>query len=103
MKRLFPLLLIGCAGCAPTVAKTTPEASVPPTEESAGAQCNANPVQSFVGRPGDAATVAEIKAGSGASNVRRYATGSMLTQDFRVDRVNVEVDASGKIVKIGCG
>ncbi|PCD03049.1 hypothetical protein COC42_01070 [Sphingomonas spermidinifaciens] len=96
MIRLAPIALIALAACAPT---TEPATADPAT----GAQCDATPVQALVGQAGDAATVDRAKVGSGARTVRRYATGSALTMDFRPDRLNVEVDGGGKIVKLSCG
>ena len=96
MTRLAPVALIVLVACTPTPEPAT-------ADPATGAQCDATPVQALVGRPGDAPTVDRAKAGSGARTVRRYPTGSPLTMDFRSDRLNVEVDAAGKIVKLSCG
>lgn len=98
MIRLAPIALIACAACTPTPA---PEPTM--SDPATGAQCDATAVQSFVGQSGDAATVERAKAGSGARTVRRYESGAALTMDFRPDRLNVEVDGGGKIVKLSCG
>jgi hypothetical protein len=99
MIRLAPIALAACAACAPVQQATETPTATPPT----GPRCDATKVQSFVGRMGDPATVERAKAGAGAEAVRRYETGSVLTMDFRADRLNVEVDAGGRIVKLGCG
>jgi hypothetical protein len=71
-------------------------------EAPSGVQCDANAAQALVGRP--AAKVAgEAQRLSGARSVRRYTTGDMLTMDFRPDRLNVESDAAGNVVKFSCG
>lgn len=74
-------------------------------EQTGAAQpgrCDAQPVAGLVGQQADA-VIAQAQKLSGAATVRRYTTGDMLTMDFREDRLNVETDASGKVVKLSCG
>lgn len=96
MIRIAPVALLALAACTQTPAPAT-------ADPASGAQCDATSVQALIGRMGDAATVESAKAASGARTARRYETGSPLTMDFRPDRLNVEVDAAGKIVKLSCG
>ena len=96
MIRFVPVPLLALAACTQTPAPATADPAI-------GAQCDATPVQDRIGRMGDAATIESAKAVSGARTVRRYESGSALTMDFRPDRLNVEVDAGGKIVKLTCG
>lgn len=91
MKRIV-VLATALAGCA--TATGTP---------SALAACDAAAVQSLVGTPATAVVDAEVKRRAGAALVRRYATGAMLTMDYRADRLNIESDAAGTIVKLSCG
>ncbi|KQN93019.1 hypothetical protein ASE95_10575 [Sphingomonas sp. Leaf231] len=98
MKRAVALVaggLLTAAGCAkpalPVAGNVTP-----------GVQCDANAAQALVGRPA-AQVAAEAQRLSGARSVRRYATGDMLTMDFRPDRLNIETDAAGNVVKLSCG
>lgn len=67
-----------------------------------GTKCDANAAMALIGRPADEAT-AEAQRLSGAGAVRRYRTGDPVTMDFRADRLNVETDAAGTIVKLSCG
>ena len=86
-------LLVLVAACAP-------QPSV--TDGQARAGCDAVAVQQFVGQPADAAASEALRL-SGAKTLRRYVTGDMLTMDYRADRLNVESDANGRIVKLTCG
>jgi hypothetical protein len=75
--------------------------SVPAAIPATG-ECRADAVQQFVGQPADAVQ-AEALRQSGARVVRRYATGDMLTMDYRADRLNIETDAGGRVVRLTCG
>ncbi|KTT74639.1 I78 family peptidase inhibitor [Sphingomonas endophytica] len=89
------------AGCAPSSRPATP---VPPALPAAapGVQCDANSAQPLIGQPA-ATAIAEAQRRSGARTVRRYVTGAALTMDFRPDRLNVETDGGGTIVRLACG
>ncbi|MEG8040092.1 I78 family peptidase inhibitor [Sphingomonas sp. LR60] len=86
------LALGACAKPAAPVAEAT----------APGVQCDANAVQSLVGRMA-AEVTAEAQRLSGARSVRSYRSGDALTMDFRPDRLNVERDAGGRVVKFSCG
>ncbi|NIJ24959.1 hypothetical protein FHT01_002501 [Sphingomonas japonica] len=91
------MLLLGACTAAN---QQTP--SAPSDAEQAGAQCDAGAIQDLIGKPADA-FADDAKARSGAAAVRRYVTGSPVTMDFRADRLNVETDPTGTIVKLSCG
>lgn len=64
--------------------------------------CNAQAAQSLVGKP--RLTDEAAMQLTGAKTVRQIAPGSMVTQDFREDRVTVETDpASGLVTRATCG
>ena len=90
------MALVALAGCAPKVA--APVAG----GEALGTRCDASAAAALVGRTADVAT-AEAQRLSGARTSRRYAIGDALTMDYRADRLNVETDARGMIVKLSCG
>jgi len=95
------VVLVVLAGCAPKMA--APVAATPAAgAEAPGTRCDAGVAAALVGRQADA-SVAEAQRLSGARTVRRYATGDALTMDYRADRLNVETDARGTIVKLSCG
>lgn len=96
MMRIAPFSLLPLlAACA---AQESPPAAMP----APGTQCDANAAMKLLGQPADTGT-AEAKRLSGARSVRRYRSGSPITMDFRPDRLNVETDAAGTIVKLSCG
>lgn len=88
-------LLLGCTTAQPTdvPAKVTPRP---------GRGCDANAIQDLVGKPADA-NQAEAQRRAGASDTRRYESGSAVTMDHRADRLNIEIDSAGMIAKLSCG
>jgi hypothetical protein len=40
---------------------------------------------------------------SGAKNIRWIAPGMAVTQDYREDRLNLDTDEKGKIIRAHCG
>ncbi len=76
-------------------------ACAPPTTTDTGASkdtCGAVPLQNLVGSP--ATLVTSLKR---ENPVRVIAPGQMVTLDYRSERINVETDAKGNVVRITCG
>jgi hypothetical protein len=96
--------LLTLAACAPIAAQDPPpQDPTPAGPEQATAACNAEAAQSFVGRmPGDA-TVRAAQTASGADSVRVIPHDGMVTLDYREDRLNLQLDESGRIAVVSCG
>ncbi|MDV3456462.1 I78 family peptidase inhibitor [Sphingomonas sp. HF-S4] len=90
----LPALALATIGCTQTP---------PPGAEVPGVECNAAKLGTLVGKTRSAAVEAEALKLSGAKTVRWLAPDSAATMDFRVDRLNLYTDASGKITRSGCG
>jgi hypothetical protein len=86
------------AACA-TQASSPP----PPPGDGASGACNVEPAQSGVGQPYADALGAELQAKAGAKVLRVIRPGQAVTMDFRDDRLNVELDAAGKVKRVSCG
>lgn len=99
IRMLIPALALGA--CTPT-AQQAADPATPSDAQQAGAQCDAGAIQDLIGQNAEAVTN-DAKTRSGAETVRRYTTGSPVTMDFRPDRLNIETDAAGVVVKLGCG
>ena len=108
--RITPLLL-----CAPLLALTacaTPTAPAsPPSPAPApampppalGGECNAANAQFAVGRSVDAALQDDARQRSGARTVRVIRPGDAVTMDYSTQRLNLELDAAGKVARARCG
>ncbi|MYL98037.1 hypothetical protein GR702_09660 [Novosphingobium sp. FGD1] len=91
---LLAMALGACTGAQP-------EASLPapPMEEPA---CGADQLGSYLGRKATDEVIAAIQAWRGKSPVRVLKPGSVMTMDYRPDRLNIEVDAQGTITRFRC-
>ena len=79
--------------------QSDPPHAIPP----APGKCSAANLDGLVGKMRSDATEAEAKAGSGATMIRWIRPGDMVTKDFREERLNLDVDAQGKITRAYCG
>ncbi|MHA7819982.1 MAG: I78 family peptidase inhibitor [Erythrobacter sp.] len=96
-------LLTGGAGTLALAACTASSAQLAPIENIGGGNCDAAPVQSYVGREATSPLGAAILEQSGAKSLRWGAPNSAWTMDFREDRVNVRYGQDTRITDITCG
>jgi peptidase inhibitor I78 family protein len=89
-----PVLLVACATAPaqPSVHGETP-----------GHTCSATGTDRFIGQRGTPEAGGAIKDVTKAAVLRWAPPDTMLTMDFRADRVTVRLDAEHKITKISCG
>ena len=64
--------------------------------------CSVSRAESFVGKPGDA-IAEDARIAAGAQTVRVIRPGQAVTMDYRADRLNLELDDSGILVRVRCG
>lgn len=97
------LALAACVHEGGSQGSSQPTQASAPTD-AAAAPCNAEPAQAFIGKQADEATIAATRDAAGAKgDVRVIKPGQPVTMDYRQDRLNVEVDDHGAIVRINCG
>jgi hypothetical protein len=88
------LMVSGCAATPPA------EAEVPAHN---GGNCHALPAQKLVGSPKSRAAGAEALRLSGARTLRWLAAGTIVTMEYRADRLNIHLDERNRISRINCG
>ena len=93
-------VLTGCSGYGQP-ASPSPEPA--PAAPAPVAECNAQPAQFAVGQNSTAAVMESARARSGAHMARILRPGQMVTKEFNAQRLNLEVDAAGRIVAVRCG
>ena len=94
----FLAMTMGCA----TVPPEPPEEDVP-TKEDPRFVCKAEPAQGLVGRTATTELGAEALRLTGAKTLRWIPEGSMVTMDYRPDRLNIELDGQNRMTRIRCG
>lgn len=72
-------------------------AACQPDQKPVPDNCGASGMQGLIGTP-----VAAAAFPSGGT-ARIYQEGAPLTKDYRLDRLNVEYDKAGTIIRIWCG
>ena len=109
------LAAFALAGCAPMndtppPTASTPEPTVPakpPAVEEPAPEpkmtCDATRASWAKGRIADEALVLRIKADTGSKGVRVIKPGQAVTMDYREDRVNIDVDDKGRVLRVRCG
>ncbi|MGO4736504.1 I78 family peptidase inhibitor [Bosea sp. 2KB_26] len=96
MTRSLHLLgAIAALALAACTAAGQPSSAVPPSP------CSPEGVKRLAAQIGK--SDAEVLRATGASIVRRLSPGSPMTMDYRRERVTIEVDGSGKILRAFCG
>ena len=93
----------GCSGYGSAPAASSGSAGASATPPPASGQCNAQPAQGAVGQSSTSTIVESARARSGAQMARILRPGQMITKEFNAQRLNLEVDANGRILTVTCG
>lgn len=91
----IPLALLAVAACS-----TAANPVVPGTPE--GGLCADNQFDRFKGQPATAELGQRIKAESGARTLRWLPKGTIITMEYRSDRVNVRLDENNRVESVHC-
>ncbi|TPG21850.1 peptidase inhibitor I78 [Sphingomonas koreensis] len=92
MRALLPLALLGACAAAQT-----------PVVGGAAQSCKADGLDDLVGKAATAELGAAALDRSGAKSLRWIQPGTMVTMDFRRDRLNLHLDAGNVVTRINCG
>ncbi len=68
-----------------------------------GGVCSDASLQQFVGQAANAELGARVLSTSGAKTLQWVSAGSMVTMDFRGDRVRVYLDEQNRVKRLSCG
>ena len=97
---LTGLTMIALTGCTATV--SDPGQAVPEASAIQPMSCNLSRAEGFIGKRSDA-VAEDARAAAGAKSVRVIRPGQAVTQDYRTDRLNLETDDAGIVVRTHCG
>ena len=98
---LAAALLTGCAAPLGERATAREPQWTPPGPR--GGQCDAAPAQAFVGQQSTASVSEKARVASGAAMARVLHPNQMTTREFNAERLNLVIDASGRITAVRCG
>jgi hypothetical protein len=89
-------------------ARAAAAAAAPPAKDAVDVAppaptCDASQVQGLVGQKADDAVAEQARSDAGAKHVRVLKPGQMVTMEFDGERLNLEVDAEGRITSVRCG
>lgn len=79
------------------------EARAPEAGTGAATACGTTAADAFIGRRDTPALRAELARAVGHGRIRWLAPNSAATMDYRQDRLNVDLDAGGVVVRVRCG
>jgi hypothetical protein len=95
MAGVLLMTITGCANVPPAEAEQVPV-------RGAGS-CDASKAQGLVGKVRSKKLDGDALRLSGARILRWIKPGTMVTMDFRQDRLNLHLDAKDKIIRVACG
>lgn len=102
--------LLALAGCSSVGLQGTGEPAAPPQPRVLGAStappggtCSEQGAQWAVGRSSTAQVVEQARVRAGARMARVLRPGQAVTLEFDGERLNLQVDAAGKVVAARCG
>ncbi|MDP5278478.1 I78 family peptidase inhibitor [Sphingomonas sp. DG1-23] len=93
----FPLIALAAGACT---YGERPQAEAPP---ALAGKCVADGLAGLNGKKQSEAVAKEALRLSGAKTIRWIAPGMAVTMDYREDRLNLNTDEQGKIIRAHCG
>lgn len=94
------LMLVSCSSAPPpkpvAAAASKPLPPLPP-------RCNTVPAQFAVGQVVDAALLEKARAAAEAELARAVRNDQVITQEYRAGRLNLHLDANGRVTRVSCG
>lgn len=97
MRIILITALLASAACTPVEMR-----GEAPAAAAVAAACNADSLGDLVGKRASDARADVMQTRSGARTLRWIAPNTAVTMDFRSDRLNVYVDAKGRIERFTC-
>lgn len=96
------LMLMACTTVPPEGNAQAPADNPDRVPVAGEGACDAAAARSLIGRQRSDAVGAEALRLTGAATLRWLEPDSMYTQDYREDRLNIDVDANGRITRFRC-
>lgn len=94
--------LAGCSTTSDSASDASREAAAPAASAVPG-RCDAEQAQFAVGKQASIELLTQVRSRSGSLDARILGPNDMVTLEYRSERVNVNTDAAGKVVRVNCG
>lgn len=98
-----PLALVPFLPLLAACATIDPPASDAEQRGAAGSACRSSNYNQFAGRPASADLGGEIMRASGAGTLQWIPHGTMVTMEYRADRVRVWLNEQNRVARVNCG
>lgn len=95
-------LAAALASIAATACATVPAPADPVASDPSLPRCTPAVLASFVGQPATSEVGARMLAATGARTIRWVPVGTMVTMDYRFDRLTVRLGEDGRIAQANC-
>ena len=96
MHKLIGFALLPLAACTTVAAEE-------PATVGGGGECRGEGLDRFVGQPATSELAAEMMRVSGATKFQWVPKGSMVTMDYRTERLRVFLDDKNRVERASCG
>lgn len=103
MRIIAATLLMTSACVAPAPADVGIEEPVPVHGSTPGYRCDASRAQTLLGEASSSALGSRALQLTGARTIRWIRPGDAVTMDYREDRLNIELNARGRVARLACG
>ena len=91
--KLLALPALALVACAPQ----------PPLSAAPSGKCSIVGLGKFIGKTSTVGLANEASKRAGASTARVIGPGQAVTMDYREDRLNIHIDANGRVDHFTCG
>jgi hypothetical protein len=98
---LFALSVL--AGCSTSESSAAKEPAKDSGAQTTYDRCEAKGADFTIGQTASAALLQQARTRSGAQSARVLGPNDMVTLEYRSDRLNLNTDSSGKIIRANCG
>jgi len=100
---LFALSVL--AGCTTSASSAAKESAAPKDSvtQAGDGRCEAKGADFAIGQSASAALLEQARSRTGAQSARVLGPDDMVTLEYRSDRLNLNTDSSGKVIRANCG
>tara|TARA_R110002072_G_scaffold277711_1_gene439447 strand:+ start:438 stop:740 length:303 start_codon:yes stop_codon:yes gene_type:complete len=95
---LLPLLAAFAVSACAVTGRENGEVMLPPDFDTVADSCGAEAREYLIGQP-----IGEVDLDTLARTIRTIRPGQPITMDHRPDRLNLDLDGDGAIVRLWCG